>query len=92
MKKAILLAGYLGVLALAFQSTALADTIRGTVKSVDTSGKKLEIDSEKGFSWVAYASSTKWPAGVTDPSTLVGKKVNINKDDLLENARSVEEI
>lgn len=89
MKKAILLAG---ILTLVFQNAALADTVSGTVKSVDTSGKKLEIDSEKGFSWVAYTSSTKWPAGVTDPSTLTGKKVSIDKDDLLEEARSVEEV
>ena len=85
----------LAVMAVIFaisQTAALAATVQGTVKSVDTTAMKLEIKgSMDESSSVEYDATTKWPVGVTDPSTLVGKNVSINTDDATKKATAVEE-
>ncbi len=90
-KKRLLLAITLLFILTALPLVSFAETVQGTLKSVDTGRKKMEVDSARGISWVVYTSSTKWPAGTTDPSSLVGKTVRVDKDDLLEEAVSVEE-
>ena len=92
MRKLIILLSLFLVLFTTLQSAVFAEMVQGMLKSVDSGSKKLEIDAENGISKIAYTDSTKWPAGVNDPSTLVGKKVTVNNDDLLEQALSVEEI
>lgn len=80
------------MLSLAFQGGAIAGSVEGTVKSVDGAAKKLEVSTAEGASsWISYGDTTEWPAGVTDPSDLVGKKVSISTDDVTEEATSVAE-
>ncbi len=74
------------------QTSVYAENIQGTLKSVDTSQKKMEIDTEKGMKFIAYTSKTRWPSGITDPSEMAGKNVAVEEDDLLEEARSVAEV
>ena len=38
---------------------------------------------------VSYADTTTWHAGVTDPSSLVGKEVSVTTDDATSKATSV---
>lgn len=92
MKKRIVLFCLLFLMSVSSARWALADTIQGTLKSVDESTKKMELDTERGSKSIAYTSSTKWPAGVTTPSELVGEDVKVEQDDLLEEALSVEKI
>lgn len=73
----------------AFQGVAFAGTVSGTVKSVDATAKTLEVTTATGTSSVSYGDATTWPAGVTDPSTLVGKEVSVTTDDATSKATSV---
>ena len=92
MKKVQMILAILVVAFVAFQGAALAGSVSGTVKSVDAAGKKLELSAADGMaSSVSYSDTTKWPAGVTDPATLVGKKVTVATDDVTSTATSVEE-
>ena len=75
----------------AFQGAALAGTVEGTVNSVDIATKSMAVSSDAGSSSVTYADTTAWPAGVTDPASLVGKKVKVTTDDVSGQATSVEE-
>ena len=86
---------FLAVLMLAlvaFQSASMAAIVEGSITSVDAAAKKLEINAASGASWIAFSATTKWPAGVTDPANLVGKKVKITTDDATSQATSVEEV
>ena len=90
MKK---LAALLIVALVALQGVALAGTVEGTVKSVDATAMKLEVSTgDTETSWATYNADTKWPEGVTDPSTLVDKKVKITTDETTSVATSVEEV
>ncbi len=82
---------FLVVALVALQGVALAATVEGTVKSVDATAMKLEVSSGDEVSSVTYNAETKWPEGVTDPSTLVDKEVTISTDDVTGVATSVEE-
>ena len=93
MKKMHVIAVMLLAAFVVFQVAAFAGTVEGEVKSVDSMAKKLEVGSADGTSsWVAYSDTTTWPAGVTDPSSLVGKKVKATTDDVTSAATSVEEV
>ena len=71
----------------AFQGAAFAAVVEGAVKSVDAEAKKIQI----GENWITYGDATSWPAGITDPSSLVGKNVTVNTDDATSQATSVAE-
>jgi hypothetical protein len=70
-----------------FQTAAFAAIVEGAVKSVDAEAKKIQI----GDNWITYGDTTTWPAGITDPSSLVGKNVTVNTDDATSQATSVAE-
>ena len=89
MKK---VAMFLLVVFVAFQAAAFAGTVEGTVASVDAAASTLEVTTDAGSSSVAYSAATTWPAGVTDPASLVGKKVTVTTDDVSGAATSVEEV
>ena len=88
MKK---IAMFLLVVFVAFQAAAFAGTVEGTVKSVDSAAMKLEVTTDAGSSSVSYSATTTWPEGVTDPASLVDKKVTITTDDTSGAATSVAE-
>ena len=88
MKK---IAMFLLVVFAAFQAAAFAGTVEGTVKSVDSAASTLEVTTETGSSSVAYSAATTWPEGVTDPASLVDKKVTVTTDDATGAATSVAE-
>ena len=93
MKKIQTVLAALILAAFVFQGAALAGTVAGTVNSVDSAMKKLEISAADGTSSsVSYGDTTTWPAGVTDPSTLVGKKVSVTTDDATGSASLVSEV
>ena len=81
MKKNQFVLALLVAVCFAFQAAAFAGTVSGTVKSVDAEAKKLEVETAEGSSWVAYGDTTQWPAEVTDPSSLVGKNVDVTTDE-----------
>ncbi len=54
-----------------------ADTTEGTIKTVDTGDRRIEVENIKGRSWIFYDENTKWPKGVVDPSSLVSEDVMI---------------
>ena len=84
----------LAVLATAFlmaQGAAFAGTVEGTVKSVDSMAKTAVVTTEAGDSNVTFNADTEWPEGVTDPGTLVGKKVSVETDDATSVATSFTE-
>lgn len=88
MKKVAL---FLLVVFVAFQAAAFAGTVAGTVASVDTTMKALNITTDAGSSSISYTDTTAWPEGVTDPASLVGKDVTVTTDDVTGAAVSVEE-
>ncbi len=92
MKNRFVLFSLLLLMSAGFAHQVFADTVQGTLKSVDESAKKMEIDANNGLKSIAYTSKTKWPAGVTAPSELVGENVKVEQDDLLEDARLVEKV
>ena len=71
---------------------AEASAVQGTVKSVDTAAKKIEVTTATGDSSVAYGDETKWPEGVTDPASLIGKEVKVSTDEATSAAKEVEEV
>jgi hypothetical protein len=87
MKKVTL---FLLVVFVAFQAAAFAGTVQGTVASVDSAASTLEVTTEAGSSSVTYSVTTAWPAGVTDPASLVGTEVIVTTDDVTGEATSVE--
>ncbi|OGW80072.1 MAG: hypothetical protein A3G33_03985 [Omnitrophica bacterium RIFCSPLOWO2_12_FULL_44_17] len=87
MKKITLL---LIVALVILQGAAFAETLKGTVKAVDAVKKEMEIISLMGPSTIAYEDATTWPADVTDPATLVGRRVSVTTDDTTKKATSVE--
>lgn len=90
MKKIMVL---LLVAFVAFQGAIFAaNAVEGTLKSVDTAAKKLEVTTVEGDSSVAYGDETKWPEGVTDPSTLIGKQIKVSTDEATSAAAQVEEV
>ena len=89
MKKVAL---FLLVVFVAFQAAAFAGTVEGTVASVDAAGMTLNVTTDAGSSSVSYSATTTWPAGVTDPASLVDKKVKVMTDDATGAATSVEEV
>ena len=91
MKKVSMFLAVLMMAFVAFQGISMAAVVEGVVKSADAAAKKLEIASDAGASWVAFSAATKWPAGVTDPANLVGKKVKITTNDATSEATAVEE-
>ncbi|OGW72262.1 MAG: hypothetical protein A2Y02_02050 [Omnitrophica bacterium GWA2_52_12] len=92
MKNRIVFLSLLFLLSAGPAFRAFADTIQGTLKSVDENTKKMELDTARGFKSIAYTTATRWPAGTAAPSALVGKEVKVEQDDLLEEALRVEEI
>jgi hypothetical protein len=81
------------VMLVCMQALAFAGSAEGSIKSVDAKLNKLELSSSAGTSsWIAYNAETKWPSGVTNPETLVGRQVKITSDDTTQAATSVEEI
>lgn len=91
MKKVQMILVVLVVALVALQGATLAGTVSGTVKSVDAVAKKLEIATDMGSSWVEYGDATTWPAGVTDPASLVDKTVDVTTDDVTGVATAVAE-
>ncbi|HTL47558.1 MAG TPA: hypothetical protein VL688_05790 [Verrucomicrobiae bacterium] len=81
MKKAFFIVVVMLVAIASLQGVTFAASVEGTVQSVDAQQSKLEIATDAGSSWVAYSATTKWPAGVTDPASLVGEKVTVATDD-----------
>lgn len=72
----------------AFQGAALA-SVAGKVSSVDSEVKSLQVETAEGSSSVSYGDATEWPAGVTDPSQLVGLDVSVETDEITGEAVSV---
>ena len=91
MKKTLTAAFVLAAF-MVIQGVAFAGVIEGMLKSVDTTMKKLEITTNAGSSRVAYTATTIWPTGVTDPASLVGRKVKVTTDDTTMNAISVKKV
>ena len=89
MKKFQTVLALLVVALIAVQGAALAGTVSGTIKSVDSEAKSLVVATETGESTVSYGDTTKWPEGVTDPSTLVDSKVAVTTDDVTGAATDV---
>ena len=75
-----------------FGMTSFAGSVEGTVKSVNAAKKSIEISKTEGSSMVMYTDATKWPAGTTDPASLVGSHVKVSTDDATEMAISVEKM
>jgi len=88
MKKAAM---FLLVVFAAFQAVTFAGTVSGTVASVDSAAKTLNVNTDAGSSSVSYTDTTTWPEGVTDPASLVGEEVTITTDDAIGSATSVAE-
>ena len=89
MKKAL----FAALFAVAFlQFSAIAAEVEGTVKSVTAAETKLELTTEAGDQVVTFSADTKWDEGVTDPATLVGKKVKVTSNDETKAVESVLEI
>lgn len=81
------------VLVLFGPGSVYAGSIEGVVKNVDAAAKKLEISHTPGSTTViGYQDSTKWPAGVTNPLTLLGKQIKVQTDENNTTATSVEEV
>ena len=77
----------------AFQGAILAAEVVGTVDSVVTIASTVAIKAVDGTSSsVSYDALTTWPVGVTDPTTLVGKKVKVTTDDVTSKAVTVSEV
>ena len=74
-----------------FQGSVYANTVEGRVKTVDVGSKRLEISSITDSTWITYTPTTKWPEGVTDPSILAGRNVEITTDEGGSTALSVED-
>lgn len=81
MKKNQIVPALFAAVCFAFSAAAFAGTVSGTVKSVDVDGRKLEVETAEGSSWVTYGDATQWPTGVTDPSTLIDKNVEVTTDE-----------
>ncbi len=89
MKKYISIVKALIACMIVMSISTYAGSIEGTVTSVDANAKALAIAQAEGVATVSYTDTTTWPADVTDPSSLVGKKVIVNTDDAAGSATSV---
>ena len=92
MKKCAVVFGLLLLIFTGLVRQGFADTVQGTLKSVDEGAKKMDIDTEKGFKSVLYTAKTKCPEDVTSPSELVGQDIKVEQDDLLEEALTVQKV
>lgn len=91
MRKSIKTFAWILLVLAAFQASAWAGAVQGTVASVDAAAQTLSISTVEGDSSVAYTAATTWPEGVTDPATLVGKSVEVTTDDATGAATAVAE-
>lgn len=56
------------------------DIYEGTVKTVESGTRKIELSTSSGRMWVSYDENTKWPEGVVDPSILAGEDVKVTTE------------
>ena len=71
----------LAIVVLAMQGAAWAEMVQGKVEAVSAVTKKIKIETDKGLSSVGFTAETKWPEGVTNPASLVGKKISIETNE-----------
>ncbi len=72
------------------QGAAFAGNVQGTLLDVDPVAKTLSVSAPEGSSVVSYSDATIWPAGITDPESLIGQDVTVGTDDTTNEVLFVE--